>query len=196
MRWIGEPQDMWESHEIVILPLQCFRQLSHVYSTCGLVHTPLSMCPTSKKCLYAVHLTHTLWTLKAQLYFLWSQWHPLYFWCPSWDCRVFVFIVSHFRDHLLDLLSWRVLSWDLCGLCGFPLQSFHLGLFYGIQSRFFIEPQHNFVFFLKLLDSILHYSNLLLCSLKWAKAKIRRISAKYQLYNILTDCLSLFFVSN
>lgn len=122
MRRIGEPQGAWEWHEMLILPLQCIRQLSHVYFTCGLVHflacphTTEYMCPTSKKCLYAVHLTHTLCTLKAQLYFLWSQWHPLYFWCPSWDCRVFVFIVSHFRDHLLDLLLWRVLSWDLRSL--------------------------------------------------------------------------------
>lgn len=78
------------------------------------------MCPTSKKCLYAVHLTHTLCTLKAQLYFLWSQWHPQYFRCPCCDCRVCVFIGSHhFRNHLPDLLWRRLRSWDLCGLRGF-----------------------------------------------------------------------------
>lgn len=86
----------------------------HAYS-----HITEYVCPTSKKCQYAVHLSHTLCTLKAQLYFLRSQWHPRYFRCPCRDCRVCIFIVSHhFRDHLPDPMWWRVRSWDLHGLCG------------------------------------------------------------------------------
>lgn len=80
------------------------------------VHTPLSMCvPHRNKCLCAVHLTHTLCTLKAQLYFLRSQWHPWYFRCPCSDFGLHVFIVSHHcRNHLLDP---SVMTLAIVGLC-------------------------------------------------------------------------------
>lgn len=135
--------DLWSLGASIILWNKC----GYRNCICGLVHFHACshitehVCPTSKKCLYAVHLTHTLCTRKAQLYFLRSQWHQRYFRCPGCDCGVCVFIVSHhFRDHLPDLF---VMTFAIVGLVRsprFPLQSFHLGLL----CRFFTEPRRSF----------------------------------------------------
>lgn len=111
--------------------LTVFCTLLHVHIPLSL-YVPIQKKRKKKKFPHAVYLTHTLCTLKAQLYFLWSLWHPPYFRCPCCHCRVCVFIVlHHFRGHLLDLLQWHV----IVGFVWFLLQSFHLGLLHRGQSR-------------------------------------------------------------